>query len=162
MTQQEIVKLIDEAFSSVVKPLHFANHKHCKECSEIDNYFSERADDPCCDGDPGDRICFLYPNAFKYFMPQFVKYAFSKTDSEFFDDLVTFYLGVSLFEEDENRLSEFSRQQLIATYAFVKFSVIKYREIFLRDGHTNKELERIIEWWKNFLKLSHKMAEQAG
>ncbi len=159
MTKEEIIKLIDQAFSDVEKPDHFTNYGHCNECFEIDRYFIERSEDPFRDGDPGDRICFLLSHAFKYLMPHFIRYGFSYTDSAFFDELVTFYLGVSLLKEGEDRLSEFSYKQLTATYKFVEYSLSNHREQFLRDGLTIKEINQIVEWWENHLKVKKQNAE---
>lgn len=95
-TDQEIIKLVREAFALEPRPEHFTNYLHCCECAEHDELLSSRDLQSLKLEDVNnagwDPICFVTEQGFRYYLPSLVRLALESRASDWYLPQLLFHL----------------------------------------------------------------------
>jgi hypothetical protein len=114
------IPLIEEAkalFSETVRPEHFTNYKHCSECAEHDETLCSHNPDTISLNELGnpawDPICFVTPEAFKYYFPALVRLAVEGTGENYYLDQFLFHLESDGPKNDRWRVFSTEQRQFV-------------------------------------------------
>jgi hypothetical protein len=81
-SDNQVLRRIQLAFASRVRPDHFTNYMHCSECAEHDEVLRSRNSDTLRIEDVGnsgcDPICYISPEGFAYYLPALARLALKK------------------------------------------------------------------------------------
>lgn len=155
MTDEQVLGIVDAAFSKVPRPEHFTNHKHCPECAEHDELMRSRTPETLKASDvenPGwNPICFLTPEGFAYYFPALARIALSDEGVGFLTDLVPFHLGDAMLAGDKLQshswLKALNQPQKAAIREYVLHVAATRQATMKRFGVESKELEKAIGFW---------------
>ena len=147
---EEILKKVQSAFKSVIRPEHFTDPAHCCECAEHDETL--RSHDPESIsieqlGNPGwDPICFVTLEGFIYYCPALARLAL---------DTENYYLDQFLFHLNEERIAGFSEVQRAAIHGLLVYIQESFRDKLGEEQHWGfdydlPELEKKIEELGNY------------
>lgn len=156
MTQNEVILLIEAAFSRMPRPEHFTDYKHCEECKEHDKLLRSRNRDTIQASDvdnPGwNPLNFLTPEGFLYYFPALAKLALSKDGEDFLVDFVPFHLCDALTDKKGRHshpwLTMLNKQQCIAILEYVRLVAKTKRDIMEPYGSYPEELDRAVTFWE--------------
>jgi hypothetical protein len=115
----EILERARAPFRRSLKPRHFTNYTHCKECQEHDDLLRKREANSLTIediGNPGwDPICYISPEGFEYYFPAFVRLTLSDSRMSYLSQLL-FHLS---YQGAKNRHFQHFSPKLRAEVAFV-------------------------------------------
>ncbi len=83
---RDLLRRIEGAFASVMRPPHFTDFAHCAECAEHDRLLRVCADRVMVLEDVGyagwDPFCVALPTSFAFFFPSLARFALADPDAE--------------------------------------------------------------------------------
>lgn len=146
MNSTDIKAQVERVFSGVSKPVHFTNYKHCEDCVEHDETLRSFDRDTIGLeqlGHPGsDPMCFVLPEAFKYYFPALVRLAL---DSDGSDSYLSQFLFHMTYEGEGSRFfGDFSKPQRQAALEVLR--------------HIRANMARAIEEWSLETELEEAIA----
>jgi hypothetical protein len=144
----DIKAQVERVFSDAPRPAHFTNYRHCEECAEHDETLRSFDRDTIGLeqlGNPGwDPMCFVLPDAFKYYFPAMVRLALDSTDSDSYLDQFLFHMT---YEGEGSRFfgvfSKSQRQVVLSVLRHIRANMASAVELY--DLET--ELEDAIDLW---------------
>jgi hypothetical protein len=148
MNKEEIKRYVEKVFSGNTIPENFTDRDHCEECAEHDETLRSCTPESIGLeqlGNPGwDPICFVLPDAFKYYFPALVRLALDSEGNNSY--LEQFLFHVTYQGEDSRFFKHFSKDEREAT-----LEVLKHIESHMGDlvdaSYLENELKEAIELW---------------
>lgn len=161
MTQRELMELVNAAFADVARPTSFTGAAEVPWDSEIQKHeltmaSRDRATLSVEDMGWGGRspMPFLTPEAFRYYMPTFVRLALSPQGDGFLAYLVELLSTPIDLRDPPRSLHEtglFDRRQVEATLRFLEHVADTQRQALDDHGVSSPVLPRAIRNWQHFL-----------
>lgn len=148
MNKEEIKLYVEKVFSGNAIPENFTNRDHCDECAEHDETLrscTPKSIDLEQLGNPGwDPICFVLPDAFKYYFPAMVRLALDSEKNNSY--LEQFLFHVTYDGEDSRFFKHFSKDEREATLEVLKHIESQMGDI-IDALNLENELKEAIELW---------------
>lgn len=148
----EIIRQVQRVFADNPVPENYTDREHCEECAEHDDTlraYTPETIGPDQLGNPGwDPICFVVPEAFKYYFPALVRLALDSESGNSYLDQFLFHVT---YQGEESRFfSHFSkaeREITLAVLEHIKF----YLSERIKDWNLEQDLDNAIKLWSNLV-----------
>ena len=148
MNKEEIKLYVEKVFSGNAIPENYTNRIHCEECAEHDQTlrsFTPKSIGLEQLGNPGwDPICFVLPDAFKYYFPALVRLALDSEENNGY--LEQFLFHVTYQGEDSRFFKHFSKDEREATLEVLKH-IESHMGKIVDASNLENELKEAIELW---------------
>ncbi|MBI3546086.1 MAG: hypothetical protein HY081_05775 [Gammaproteobacteria bacterium] len=146
-----VIALVDNAFGSTPKPMHFTNYKHCDECKEHDDTLTSQTRVSISREHLGsmgwDPITFADAEGIAYYFPALVRFALRPAigEREWYAVQLLWHLT---YDADANKLFRgFDACQRQAVYDFLAHLAAS-RERELDDHLVKDQIESAFKLWK--------------
>lgn len=148
MNKEEIKLYVEQVFGGNAIPENYTDRDHCDECAEHDETlrsYTPKSIGLAQLGNPGwDPICFVLPDAFKYYFPALFRLALDSKGANSY--LEQFLFHVTYQGEDSKFFKHFSRPERQATLEVLKH-IKSYMGSVVDERNFGNELKEAIELW---------------
>jgi hypothetical protein len=145
--KRSLIEKFEATFMYVPRPRHFTNYEHCCECWEHNELMCSRTpmslkledvDNPCW-----NPLCFLTPDAFRYWLPTLVRLGFSADGAAFLGTFVSFHLR----EDNCDRFATFTVPEAQLTLELVQSIRHHFPEIRDEAYPPKNSIEKVEQFW---------------
>ena len=152
MNKEEIKLHVELVFGGNAAPENYTNRDHCPECAEHDETL--RSHTPQSIGleqlgNPGwDPICFVLPEAFKYYFPALVRLALDSEGSN--GNLDQFLFHVTYQGEDSRFFKHFSQAEREATLEVLHY-IESHMGRLVHEWNLENDIKEALWLWKKLV-----------
>jgi len=153
MDSTDIQTRVKEVFASNAAPEKYTDRNHCEECAEHDETlrtFTPETIGIDQLGNPGwDPICFVLPDAFKYYFPALVRLALEAEGLNSY--LEQFLFHVTYQGENSRYFKYFSKAEREAALDVLRYIRSSMKRP-VKEWGLESELDEAIELWSRLTK----------
>ncbi len=153
MNATDIQAHVKEVFANNAAPENYTDRNHCEECAEHDETLRTFTPETIGIeqlGNPGwDPICFVLPEAFKYYFPALVRLALETKGSNSYLDQFLFHVT---YEGENSRFFKyFTRAEREATLEVLRYIRSNMKSL-VKERSLESELDEAIKLWSRLAK----------
>lgn len=156
MNKEQIKQYVEQVFSRNPAPDNYTNREHCDECAEHDetlrSYTPKSIGLEQLGNAAWDPICFVLPQAFKYYFPALVRLALDSEGSNGYLDQFLFHVT---YQGEESRFfKHFSKAERGATLRVLHYIELNMDDL-IQEWNLEQELKEAIKLWSKLVRNNH-------